>query len=232
MSLAMPRQLRGVSASGPSDEFFSSVVLLCHLNNDVVDSSNSAHVLTNGAAFTTTAKFGSHSLDLTGVGLPKANTPDSADWHFGSGKFTLEAWAYFTQAPSGTVSVLNQWGNGGGGNLGWFFGHVSGNLAFYYSTTGSDNPNVGSAWSPSLNTWYHLAVDRDASNVLRIYVDGVVKSSATVSATLFNAPTEACIGGSASFAPIKGYIDEARITKGVARYAGAFTAPVAAFPDQ
>lgn len=240
---AIQQMLFAAGASGPTDPNFSSVVLLCHFDGSnaqttTVDSSPIARTMTSQASaalFTAQSKFGASSM---GTGGASSTTPtagfqaaDSADWAFGSGQFTIEAWVYFSAAPGGSVlSVMQQWGNSG--SLGWFFGMVAGSLAFYYSTTGSDNPNVGAALTPTLNTWHHIAVDRDASNVLRVYLNGTVHASATVSATLFNAPTVMNVGGySATFAGINGYIDEARITNGVARYGGAFTPPTAAFPN-
>jgi hypothetical protein len=109
---------------------------------------------------------------------------------------------------------------------------VSGSLAFYYSTTGSDNPNVGASYTPSLNTWIHLAADRDASNVLRVYANGVVVASATVSSAFFTTGQVPTIGNDGNgFRPFPGHLDEARITKGVTRYGGAFTPPTTAFPN-
>lgn len=237
-SMGAPQQmLASYGAATVTDPNFSSVVLLCHLdgsNNQTtsVDSSSAAHTLTlTGSLQTAQLKFGTSSMGTT-VGNERVEIADSADWNFGAGKFTVEAWVYYAAAPGTSVrGVVEQWGNGGSGNLGWFFGNVSGSLAFYYSTTGSDNPNVGATWTPTLNTWYHLAADRDAGNVIRVYANGVVIASATAAVTLFDAPTVLDIAGCNAFTGIQGYIDEVRITKGVARYAGAFTPPTAAFPN-
>lgn len=229
--------LGGVVAAGATDPNFSSVKLLCHFDGTngqttTTDSSSAAHTLTRAGSTTlssTQAKFGATSSTMTsGVGC--WSTPDSADWAFGSGQFTVEAWVYLTSAPSGTQSIVVQFS--GGSDLGWFLGSNAGNLRFYYSTTGSDNPSVGAAWSPTLNTWHHIAVDRDASNVLRVYFNGAVLASATVASSFFNSSLALEIGGSIiGWAGLLGFIDEVRITKGVARYGGAFTPPSAPFPN-
>ena len=228
-------------SSGPSDPYFSDVVLLCHFDGangstSFTDTSSLHHTLTpasNTKVTTTSPKFGTGCGDFSFNTAQYINTPTgaAADFHFGSGQFTVEGWGYFTSAPgSGIFGVLTQFG--GSTNLGWFLGMVSGSLAFYYSTTGTDNPNVGAAYTPALNTWIHLAADRDASNVLRVYAAGVVKASATVSSTIF-ASTQACmIGNDQGLArAFPGHLDDVRITKGIARYGGAFTPPTAAFPD-
>lgn len=218
----------------------ANVKLLCHFDGtdgatSTTDSSlvGRTLVMASGSALSTTQnKFGGSSLKS---GVPTQATRmgtnvDSADWDFGSGQFTVEGWIYYTTIP--TVSdvwpLACQWASG---DFAWFLGSVFGNVAFYYSTTGFDNPNVGVAWTPTVNTWYHMAADRDASNVLRVYIDGVVKASATVSSTFFNSTQTLTIGNDntgAARAPI-GYIDEVRIVKGEAVYGGAFTPPTSAF---
>ena len=217
---------------------WSNVKLLCHFdgtNGDTttVDSSSSAHTIGNGSPRALTsaqAKFGATSTDS---GSPGSWTvADHADWHFGSGEFTVEAWVRFTTAPSTNIqAIVQQWP--GAPQLGWFFGMVSGEFAFYYSTTGSDNPKVGASWTPTLNQWYHLAADRDASNVLRVYIDGVVHASAVVSDTFYNSSggTLHIAGQSTTWPGIIGFVDDLRIVKGEAVYGGAFTPPTAALPD-
>ncbi len=105
-------------------------------------------------------------------------------------------------------------------------------INFFYSTTGSDNPSVGAGYTPTLNNWIHVAVDRDTSNVLRVYVDGIVRASATVTATFFNSTRTLTIGNDENLTRgFIGQIDELRITKGIARYGGTFTPPTAPFDD-
>jgi uncharacterized phage protein (TIGR02218 family) len=209
--------------------------LLCHFDGTngqttTVDAAGNVALTMTGCALSTTSpKFGTASLDMaSGVSTSNVSAPDASYWYFGAGQFTVEAWVKFTTAPGvGIQSVVAQFG--GASNLGWFFGVISGNLAFYYSTTGADNPNVGAAWTPTLNTWHHLAVDRDASNVLRVYVDGVVLASATVSATFFNSTRPLLIGNDENLnRKLTGLIDELRI-ENTANYGGAFTPPTGPF---
>jgi len=223
------------------DPYWSSTKLLCHFDGTngqttTTDSSSAAHTLTmaNGASLATgNLKFGTASLDITGADAAKrVYAADHADWNLGSGQFTIEAFVRFTALPDGggVHGIASQFG--GSSNMGWFFGMVFGNFAFYYSTSGSDTLNVGTVWTPTVDTWYHLAVDRDASNVVRTYIAGAVHSSGTVSATIYDSTRAMIIGNDENLdRSFAGYIDELRITKGVARYAGAFTVPSAAFPN-
>jgi len=209
------------------------VVLLCHFDGTngsttFTDVSPSVHVLTAGTTSVTTSnpKFGTGSLASTGS-LLSVGAPNS-DFNFGSGQFTVECFGLFTSAPSGAQILVGQFQ--GASNLGWDFGTNAGSLLFFYSTTGADSPSVGAAFSPTLNTWYHLAVDRDASNVLRVYVNGAVITSSTVSATLFASTLSVAIGNDGNTTRrFPGQIDEIRISKGIAQYGGPFTPPTGPF---
>jgi hypothetical protein len=69
---------------------------------------------------------------------------------------------------------------------------------------------------------------------MRLYKDGVMLASATPpNSAIFNSPQVLGIGAtSAGGGALDGWIDELRITKGVARYASdsGYTVPTAAFP--
>lgn len=216
-----------------ADPFFSNVVLLCHFDGangsqTITDSSSKHSVTTTSALTTTSPKFGTASLATGGSTITTSN--DSADWAFGSGQFTVECFIRPTSAISGIRGLITQFGPSG--NLGWFFGFNATALALFYSTTGSDNPAVSGTYSPTLNAWIHVAADRDASNVLRVYADGVVIASATVSATFFDSTRTLIIGNDENVSRgFAGQIDELRITKGIARYGGPFTPPTAPFED-
>jgi hypothetical protein len=215
---------------------FSSVGLLVHFDDadgstTPLDSSLSAHALSGVATAKVSrsqSKWGAGSLDVTNASA-QVTTPVVTDFNFGAGQFTVEAWVR-PSVNTGLRSLVGQWA--ATTNLGWWFGFNGSNLIFNYSTTGTDTPSVSGSYTPTLNTWVHIAVDRDASNVLRVYAGGAVIGSATVAATLFASTRSLSIGNNGNTnAGSLGQIDDLRITKGVARYAGAFTPPTDAFPD-
>ena len=156
------------------------VVLLCHADGingqttflDAVG----GHTLaaTNATVSTTNPKFGTGSANFA-VASARIDTGNATDFNFGAGQFTIECWAYWTSFPAND-RLLAQWGTGS--NNGWAL-TIAGSLAFYWSTTGSDFPNIFTS-NPTQNAWHHVAVDRDASNVLRLYLDGAVANSQTV----------------------------------------------------
>jgi hypothetical protein len=84
----------------------------------------------------------------------------------------------------------------------------------------------------SNNTWYHVALTGD-SGTLRLFIDGVLKSTVSNAASHYpSAGTDIHIGdrmsGASSVTPFGGYMQDVRITKGLARYTSTFTPPTAA----
>lgn len=205
----------------------------------LTDSSGTPKTVTAvGTAAETTAdsRFGGGSLILGATAASYLSVPDSADWDFGTGRYTGEAWVMWpTTVPttSERQTILAQWATS---NLSWWLGWGTGSaggLTFNYSTGGSLNSGTfNGSWTPVVGQWYHVAFDRDGTN-FRLYVDGVVVNSTTVFATtqFFNSTAALTIGGdpTASTRKFTGYIDEVRLSKAVARYAGAFTPPTTPF---
>jgi hypothetical protein len=190
----------------------------------------------NGAYSTTTAaKYGSNSLAFSG-----GSTTSSANIHyfydesfqFRGSQFTVEAWVYFTSHSATANEGIAGFGVLSSSNLSWYLGmNTSGQLTFQYSLTGAALLSITSAFSPTLNTWYHVAVDRDSSGVIRLYLNGAVVASTTDTGSLFASSNSLYIGNDPALTRrFPGYMQDIRITKGIARYAGTFTPPTAALP--
>lgn len=216
----------------------SNVKLLLHCNGadtstTFTDSSPSAKTVTaNGNAQIDTAqsKFGGASGLFDGSG-DYLTVPDSADWYFAA-DFTVECWVRFNTM-SQTAALVGQWDPTLVGNASWVLqvSPSSVDFVFYDNPVGNLN-NVTGAFTPATNTWYHVAADR-AGNVFRVYVDGVVKATATLSRTFWDSANPLSIGRlqHTTTEYLNGWIDDVRVVKGEAVYAGAFTPPSAALPD-
>jgi hypothetical protein len=83
------------------------------------------------------------------------------------------------------------------------------------------------------NTWYHVAVVRNGTS-FKTYINGAEVHTQTTSNSLGDYTTPLVIGARTFDYNVKlnGYIDELRITKGVARYTSNFIPPTAPFPNQ
>ena len=225
------------------DQYYNSCSLLMHFdgsNGSTTFTDNSPNNLTvtayNGAAISTVqSKFGGASalFDGTNDYLTAIYNTSLLDWW--TANYTLEMWVYAISFPAAT---------GSGGSIGnlignmsfnsdtnyWSFGtNSSGNVKFYYYN-GSPQ-SFTSNLTLSLNVWTHLALVKSSAGV-DIYVNGV-KSSTThtiVGTPLSSAGTPLTIG-SYTNGFYQGYIDELRVTKGIARYTSNFTPSTTAFPN-
>ena len=183
----------------------------------------------NAQIDTTIKKYGTGSLEFDGTGdwLLIPRTPDLS---FGTGDFTIEGWIN-VPSTNATYRCILSIGYpvqiyAVNGTIEAYFGDLD--SAFYFV-----NPASGPASSITADTWAHFAVVRNGTT-FTVYVNGTGGTAVTgkTQSVLFSS-TRPAIGVFAptSVLPFTGYIDDLRITKGVARYTANFTAPTAAFPD-
>ena len=171
----------------------------------------------NAQIDTSQSKFGGAAGLFDGSG-DWIDGPSSADFTFGTGDFTLEAFVYFTSSAvnRGVFSLGSNWTV-----------YLSSDGNFYVFDGGSNILSSGSAWG--LNTWNHVAVCR-AGGTIRLFKDGTVLNAAANSMNMTSSNMR--IGSGTNGATnMLGSIDEVRITKGVGRYTANFTPPTAPFPD-
>lgn len=221
---------------GITDPAFSSTVLL--LGYEGADGSTSAvdeSASSNGAATfngnaqidTAQFKFGASSLLLDGTG-DYLSYADNADWDFITGDWTIETWVRFNST-SGFQNVIGRADGSANGpfNLDAVNGSI---LRFRYQLASEGMVNDQATWNYVTNTWYHLCIER-SGNVFRSYADGVIITTHTWANNMADSSLGLYLGSlSNGTNTLNGWLDETRVTKGVARYGGAFTPPTAAFP--
>jgi hypothetical protein len=183
---------------------------------------------------TTIKKYGTGSLYFDGTG-DYLSVPNSSDINLGS-VYTIEAQVRFSALPSsGTQSIIVFRWDGGATKRSYFLllDNNSGtpNLAFGASPDGgsANARSVTFNWTPTLNQWYHLTGVNDGSS-LKLFIDGILVNTNNVSVSTFSTDIDATIGGFSGGNNFNGYIDDLRITKGVARYTTNFTPPTAPLP--
>ena len=118
----------------------------------------------------------------------------------------------------------------------FYFGLESSTLMFYYYYGSSSESSVSSSWTPSANTWYHVAVCRDGAD-LRLFVDGSQLGSTHDISTrdLHDSGYDLKVGaltntGGSITGSVDGYLDEVRISR-TARYTTTFTPSTTEFTD-
>jgi hypothetical protein len=197
-------------------------LLTCQSNRFVDNSTNAFAITVNGtpsvqrfspfsptAAYSTSVIGGSGYFD--GSGDLIYCTPSNL-----TGQFTIEGWYYATAFPSPAVFFGN-W------DTGCLLRKSGSDLQWYCSPGGTSS----STQTINTNQWYHIAVTRDASNVQRVFLNGVLASSATGAGTV--TMTNFCVGAESTGASTSniwaGYISNFRILNGTCLYTSTFTPP-------
>jgi len=217
------------------DPHFSNVSLLLKADGAMNNSTTFFDNSTNNFAITrigstvnstTQSKHGGTSIYLPGSSALTMNDSDAFAF---DGDFTIEAWVYMTST-SGNRSIISQWAPSS-----FTFRVNNGRPYIAYRLGASDIGVQGTTTLVSSNTWTHVAVSRSGSTI-RLFVNGVQDATtATAAGALGNSTNKISVGnllnstggfdtagGGYAFT---GYIDDLRVTKGVARYTASFTPP-------
>jgi hypothetical protein len=207
--------------------------LLCNFTNaGIFDNTgkNNLETVGNAQIDTSVVKYGTGSMEFDGTGDYLFIPPSTANNLFtlGTGDFTVETWVNFTST-AGDPCICSGYADASNG---WYLQYYAGEIEFALGNSAI----IERAVVLSTGTWYHIAVTR-ASGSLRVFLDGVQQgATVTGNTSNFNVTNGFYVAIlNSTFAPstrtLNGYIDDLRITKGVARYTAAFTPPTAAFPD-
>ena len=147
--------------------------------------------------------------------------------NFGSGNWTVEAWVYLNAMPTSDAwptnytnhMVLTCCGTAGAGD-GW--NTIIGQTKLLIHS--NDTQYAGTAHGMVINTWYHVAYVRNG-NTIFFYVNGNATGSVAFTGSLGTGANNwiGCETGEGAY--FNGYIDDLRVTRGIARYIGAFTPP-------
>ena len=213
------------------DPYWSYVVLAMHMDDTgLTDMKGHAVTLNGNAARTDTrSKFGGYSAFFDGSG-DYLGLGTSEDFSFGTGDFTIECFAYIPEYPGGGVgndmSVFSMQASAGGYFL--YLDNANGALKWFDGASGLSSPTA-----IPVGIWTHVAASR-ASGTLRLFVDGVLK--ATRSGYTYNIGASGVVanrvGGNwpgDGTRYMKGYLDDVRVTKGIARYTSDFTPSIGRF---
>lgn len=207
----------GPPASGAADPYFADVELLMHFEQTGV-SASSGYFPSSGGSYLT--------------------VPSSSDFDLSSGDWTIEGFVYPNALTGGNAEIVDKDGQYGVSYPQYDLSiNSSGNLTGGIGTGGGTGgyQSIASSHAVPLNAWSHVVFER-SGNTLMLYLNGTLEASTTVGVSMTSGSLPLYIDyqkdtPSSSF--FNGYLDELRITKGVARYSGSsFTVPTAAFADQ
>jgi hypothetical protein len=208
-------------------------LLLNFTNASIFDNTgkNNLETVGNAQIDTTTKKYGTGSMEFDGTDDRLTNNNFiNPDLIMGTGSFTIEGWLYTTSTANMGLLQISTTSGGLQANNTNNIAVYCNNLvlgAYYGGTFRAGTTSISSG------TWTHFALVRNGSSI-NLYVNGTADSG-------FGTQTDnqnytggyIVVGGYFGTSNLfNGYIDDLRITKGVARYTANFTAPTKAFPDQ
>lgn len=222
--------------AGPSDPSFSSVTMLLHMEGsgtNFIDSSSYARspaLNINATISTAQAKFGSAAGSFPGNAYLQYSA--ATELNMTTGDWTIEGFVYVTTL--GASSLITQKASGTGFYPWQLFYNAAGNLIFRGFDNGTPTLlfTITSGTAMTTGAWYHWAITRSGST-FTLWLNGVSQGTASSATALYSNASDPVVIGAATgtVSPMTGYLDEYRITKGVARYTAGFSVPTAAFPN-
>jgi hypothetical protein len=227
----------GSGAEGGNDPY---VKLLLHCDGTdasttFIDSSTAVRTMTavaNAQIDTAQSKFGGASGLFDGSG-DYVSAADSPDWDLPGGDFTIDLWARWNAVPGvGANQFFVAQEDVGTDNWIWYVNNTAGQqaLTFFHQTSSTIRGMMHANMTIANSTWYHFAVEKTGTTT-NFYQDGTRLT--TVVDTAWGTPgviaASLRVGGrlaSVGSSDFNGWLDEVRISQGIARYNGSnFTPP-------
>jgi len=184
-------------------------------------------------------KYGDSSGLFDGTG-DYLSVADHDDWAFGAAVFTIDFWVRFDALPTAGNAVMFADQRADTNNR-WSF-YIQNTDGTYYIKFNQNAASVMTidityTWTtPVVDTWYHIALIRgwgDETNDYMVTVDGTALGTASTDDTNnANFAAALTIAGISGYYYLDGWIDEFRVSKGIARWTEAFTPPVRAYQSE
>ena len=215
--------------TAPLTAITNTQLLLSGTNAAMSDASATIVGETVGNAQVSTAikKYGSGSMAFDGTG-DWLLVPHSPDINLSTGDFTIECWINVANTSAARSIVSKGTSSTTGFELYMNAAPTLLIFAFGASITYSTNYNLNQG------QWYHIAVVKAGTGIgnIKMFIDGfLIFESATAITTDLSTTANMYVGASRTGTqPMFGYIDDLRITRGVARYTAPFIPPATALP--
>jgi len=212
-------------STAPPTAIANTTLLLNATNAGIIDSSQKKQLITYGSAAISNVKsqFGGSSLILNGSTDYLTFTNPIV---MGTQAYTMECWFNlnstsfsvfypFIGTSTNSTSALNI--------------RISNTTVIRVDANNSSGTDFTLPVTLTTGVWYHVAVTRDAAGNCNVWLNGVRSTSGNLVISTNYTGTTDTIGYVSSSNFFNGYIDEFRLTLGIARYTANFTPPTSAF---
>lgn len=200
--------------------------LLLHMDDAGLTDVTGKTVTLGGSAARSSVQsvFGGYSASFNGTSGSQISLPDSDDWNFGTGDFTIDFWVRFNAFTFDDAMLYNQ-DDMGANYIQCWYRNSSSTLFFQGIST---NPAISCSPGFSLNTWYHVAIVRSNTSSWYVFINGVSKTLSVVRGTSSMPDISSTLRLGSDVRNntwLNGYFDEYRVSKGIARWTSNFTPP-------
>jgi hypothetical protein len=224
-------QFSNITITPPSGNFFAvgEVTAFSDSGANVLTSTNTS--LLDGTG-TTNAQFQIQAMEFNGSSS-FISIPNSVDFRFGTGDFTVEWYMYSRYTGSGTYPRVFSMGYQLGASFSFSLEHfepvgqINKPVIVMGGTQYTTFANMGAGIN---NKWVHMAVCRSGTT-MQVFLNGTSLGSVTTSYNMNDSTNALSIGSELLFSSIpfsffNGYITNFRWITGTALYTGTFTPPV------
>lgn len=177
----------------------------------------------NAKISTVQSKFGGASAYFDGS-TSFISTPSSPDFSL-DGDFTIDGWVFIDAFTRPYATIIGS-ARGSFSGASWFLMVYSGSRRVAAGYPGG-NPVIQSTTTLSASTWHHIELSRSGGTV-RLFIDGVLDATVANAVTWDFSDSGTRVGSNGwdgTNSMFHGYIDDFRVTKGVARHTANFTPP-------
>lgn len=198
--------------------------LLLHMDDTGLTDEMSNPITLHGDAVrsNTRSKFGGYSGYFDGTG-DHLTLPYTADFILGNNDWTLDAW-FNSNSFAGQQGIVSKdtWGT----SFDWCIA-ITNTTTITLATNKGTQTLIVTVPTMSTDVWYHVAIVR-YSGTNTIYLNGIDYGSNAMSITNISQTqiTVGCLSWNNPNDFFNGYIDELRISKGIARWIENFTPPI------
>jgi len=190
---------------------------------------NNLDTVGNAQIDTAVKKYGTGSMEFDGSG-DSIDIEHKDELNLGTGDSTIEFWVSLSSGTSDNDGSMSK--GSGGSNTGWQFIWNNTNEILFIRRGGSaSSPQLESGNNTVYrdNTWHHVAVTTSGTTI-RMFLNGTQVDSYTDTDSWDSTEVLRLGTNRNNNNFMAGYLDDVRITKGVARYTADFTPPTEALP--